>query len=66
MATSEGALFADVLGLLLADIRRNRAARLAAQARAGVFGVEDTPDDESDFTSAMRQANQHGADDETG
>lgn len=59
---AEATLLADVYGLLLADIRANRAARLAVQARAGALGAEESADDESTFAAAMRQA--AGASDE--
>lgn len=60
---AEATLLADVYGLLLADIRANRARRLAAQARAGALGAEESADDESQFVTAMRHA--AGASDES-
>lgn len=50
----------DVLQALAEFGRRRRAMR----ERAGVLAAEDVTDDESQFTAAMRQANQQGADDE--
>jgi hypothetical protein len=52
----EVGLLADVYSLLLTDIRRNRARRLATQARTGMQIMEDQPDDEADYSSARQEA----------
>jgi hypothetical protein len=59
VSTGAAVAWADVYGLLLDDIRRNRAARLAAQAQAG--GVEDRTGDDATRADKVQLAAEPGS-----